>query len=262
MEVLYWQVFVVLTVAGSYLFLSRKMALIVAGLWSIFTLAVLYYAPLIVLQIIVAWGTFLVIDRLKKSSSELSETQAKVTELELALAGLPTDVQVLARAAETRGQVVPLKDSEHYDYLIDAIGKSKNSILILSGWLSSSVVDHELIGLLRGALEMGVNVYLGYGYADSSGKHEPSHKTQIALDSLRQLSNSASGMQGVLKVGEFNNHQKILIRDCEVVCCGSHNWLSNRAMQNREQSFIVNDDEVARLAFAQCRPLIESNLKV
>lgn len=64
-----------------------------------------------------------------------------------------------------------------------------------------------------------------------------------------------------LRVGRFNNHQKILIVDQARVVCGSHNWLSNRAFKNREKSFIVEDRAVAQEAFAYVVPLITANIE-
>ncbi|MCR9186631.1 MAG: phospholipase D-like domain-containing protein [Halieaceae bacterium] len=262
MQVMYWQILVIGSMAGAYLLVSRQAALWVGAGWTVWTLAMLNYEPLIMVQLASTWGTFFVVGRLKTSSTDLAQAREKLAGFEAATAGFSGQVRDLARSAESHGKVTPLQDSEHYEYLLRAIKESKKSLLILSGWLSSSVVDETFCVAIRDALSRGVNVYLGFGYENSGGQHEASPKSHQAMNSLRAVADAARGMEGVLKVGEFNNHQKILIRDCEEVVCGSHNWLSNRAFMNREKSFVVDDPNVARQAFAECRPLIEGNLKI
>lgn len=262
MEVMYWQLIVVASMAGVYLLKSRQAALWLGAGWTVWTFAMLFQAPLIMVQLASTWVTFFVVDRLKKSSTDLAEANEKIAGLEAATAGFSDQVRDLAQSAEKDGKVMPLQDADHYEFLLRALRDAKKSLLILSGWLSSSVVDETFCAAARDALSRGANIYIGFGYENLSGQHEASQRGLQALNSLRAVADSAKGMEGLLKVGEFNNHQKILIRDCEEVVCGSHNWLSNRLFMNREKSFVVEDPALAKQAFAECRPLIEASLRI
>ena len=232
--------------------------MIAAGFWSFWTLIMLFYAPLIMVQLAVAWGTFFVIDSMKRTNIELQHTKKKLSDLEKATEQYSPSVQDAARDAERRGSIETLKDARHYHHLLQSIQSAKRSLLVLSGWISTSVIDRELIGALESAVNRGVDVYIGFGYEDSSGRHQANPKSEKALEELVALSNRCRGSSGRIVVGRFNNHQKILIKDEVEVVCGSHNWLSNRAFINREQSLVVNDAKLAAKAFAEFRPTIES----
>ncbi|HEY8519567.1 MAG TPA: phospholipase D-like domain-containing protein [Gammaproteobacteria bacterium] len=69
----------------------------------------------------------------------------------------------------------------------------------------------------------------------------------------------AAAERSAFHIGRFNNHQKLLIVDEIRVVCGSHNWLSNRAFENREKSFIIEDPVLAQNTFACVTPLITAN---
>lgn len=251
MEVMYWQLVVAGSTAGAYLFISRKASMIAAGFWSFWTLIMLFYAPLIMLQLAVAWGTFFVIDSMKR-------TKQKLSDLEKATEQYSPSVQDAARDAKRRGSIESLRDERHYHHLLHSIESAKRSLLVLSGWISTSVIDRELVRALESAVNRGVNVYIGFGYEDSSGRHQANPKSEKALEALVTLSNRCRGSSGKIVVGRFNKHQKILIKDEVEVVCGSHNWLSNRTFINREQSLVVNDSKLAKKAFAEFRPTIES----
>jgi phosphatidylserine/phosphatidylglycerophosphate/cardiolipin synthase-like enzyme len=249
MEVLYWQIAVAGSVAGVYVFRSRRWSMVTAGFWTIWTCVVLVYTPLVLLQILSAWGSFLLVDAFTKQSRELDSFKK-------AVAGYESDRREAFLRAQHEGKVLPLTDSDHYSYLLKQIESAQSSVVILSGWISDKVVDTMFTSILEGALQRGVEVYLGYGFEDSQGQHQVSKPAKRALDNLAKVGTNNRR----LRIGRFNNHQKLLIVDRARVVCGSHNWLSNRTFKNREKSFIIEDPAVAESTFAYVTPLITGSV--
>jgi phosphatidylserine/phosphatidylglycerophosphate/cardiolipin synthase-like enzyme len=252
MEVLYWQLAVVISVAAAYLLSSRWTSLVAALLWTGWTVLMLHYTPLVVIQIGLAWTTFLLLDVREKKNRMLKE-------LEVAIAAHPQSTQSAIQRAKEEHRITPLQDSEHYPFLIDAIRAAKTRLVILSGWLSDRVIDDEFLRLLRDALRRGVQVLVGFGYEDSRGVHNALPGSDKALAGLLRVKHDLSGAPGKLRVGRFNNHEKILVRDRDYVVCGSHNWLSNRAFINKERSFVVKDPALADQEFLRLSQRIAEN---
>ncbi|WP_156181416.1 phospholipase D-like domain-containing protein [Halomonas sp. PR-M31] len=248
MEVLYWQAFVAGSTIIAYLFKSRNWGASVAGLWSLWTLAMLGYAPLITTQLISAWGAFFVVDSFTKKSRQIKKFEATLT-------GYHKEDQKALITARKENHFILLTDSSHYEYMLAEIDRSKSTIMILSGWISDKVIDERFISIVKKALQRGVQVYLGFGFENSQGRHEITRPAKRALLSLQKLSKT----QQQLHVGKFNNHQKALVIDQKRVVCGSHNWLSNKAFKNREQSFIIDDQTAAKAVFEHSMPLILEN---
>ena len=273
MAVLYWQLAVFSTTLFAYLILSKKASLIVAILWSIWTFAMIYSSELIMIQLASAWLGFIagmkgknyVSDMLRKDATifrekaknfsyekrfkenerEAQQKEAEIQELKRQLSDLSARQSAQVREARARGKTTKISGSRHYQYLLDTLKSARESVLILSGWISSSVVDDYFVNCVHDALRRGVTVYIGYGYENWSGQHEASHKAKDALYRLNLLQEKSLGLRGSLYVGRFNNHQKILLKDSSVVVCGSHNWLSNRAFKNHEKSIEIHDSKMA-----------------
>lgn len=248
MEVIYWQLLVSGSTAAAYFFSTRRYAFGVAILWSIWTFFMLNYGPLVVLQLFSTWGTFLAIDAFTKQKRENDQFKK-------ALEGFREDDKKSLAGAHAEGRFTLLNDSNHYEYMLLEMENAQSSILILSGWISDKVVDGRFMKTLENALNRGVEIFLGFGFQSSDGTHEISRPAKRALASLEQLAKTDSK----LIVGKFNNHQKALVVDKLRVVCGSHNWLSNRAFKNREQSVIIEDGTVAEAIFAHSAPLVSGN---
>jgi phosphatidylserine/phosphatidylglycerophosphate/cardiolipin synthase-like enzyme len=248
-EVLYWQIAVAGSVVAVYLLASRSWAMGAAALWTVWTFIALAYTPLVLLQLLSAWGAFFVVDAFTKQSRELDAFRKAVAEYE-------SDNRAAFLRAREEGKVVPLTDSDHYSYLLKQLEGAQSSVVILSGWISDKVVDETFASAIRRAVERGVDIYLGYGFEDSQGEHQVSKAARRALAGLAKV----GAVSPRLRVGRFNNHQKILIVDQARVVCGSHNWLSNRVFKNREKSFIIEDHAVAQETFADVVPLITANV--
>lgn len=248
MEVIYWQLVVAGTTAAAYLLKSRIFGFGAAVFWTLWTLAILSYGPLVILQLFTGWGTFLAIDSFTKKNRQLSEFKA-------ALAGFHEDDKQTIVQAKNHGRFTLLSDSSHYDYMLEQIRQAESSVMILSGWVSNKVIDARLLDTISEALKRGVIFYIGFGFENCNGIHEFSRPAKLALASLEDLVRKYPG----ISVGKFNNHQKALVIDKRRVVCGSHNWLSNRAFKNREQSFIIEDAAAAEAVFLHSYRIIKEN---
>lgn len=128
--------------------------------------------------------------------------------------------------------------------MLRAIREANDTLVILSGWATSYVVDDDFHRMLEQCLKRGTNVYIGYGYRAS---HEPRPKKEYeakAESNLRQLCEwcAQQNPEGHLIVRYYPNHTKLLICDEKFAVNGSFNWLSNAGRsRNEERSWIVYD---------------------
>jgi len=154
---------------------------------------------------------------------------------------------------------VEIKGTQHIHELKEAIASATNNLCILSGWISSNVIDNHLITQLKQAAQRGVCIYIGYGWIDSSGRHSESETTLLAERKLRDLQTEYPTQ---VFVGKYANHQKILIKDEEYIIIGSNNWLSNSTFRNNEISIKSYDHTSARKIFEEEKRNININLIV
>lgn len=144
----------------------------------------------------------------------------------------------------------------HHNYLISSIERSKKQVIIMSGWLSSYVIDNNFLKLIETKLGEGVEIYIGYGFQDHKGVHNEFGNSKSVLKSLKRL---------IIKyptsffVASFATHEKLLIVDNLTVVIGSANWLSNRRYLNSERSFIITNNDFAILETKRAVTLIKAN---
>jgi hypothetical protein len=130
-----------------------------------------------------------------------------------------------------------ISDNGHWEALKSAVSESHKTLCVLSGFISNSVINEEIISLLRKALARGVKIYLGYGY-EFGGEHRKTIEAKLALERLEELRGQNSGECG-LYIKEFANHSKLVVVDDKYVIYGSNNWLSNRRGKNDELSRVI-----------------------
>jgi len=183
-------------------------------------------------------------DTLEQQIKELNLTQKQTEE------ALRQSQQIIAQLKELNpesgsAKIVPVENEKHRDYLIDALKRAENRVVITSGWIRNSVITNDFKSLFKACLDRNVEVFIYYGYVYGN-KHE---KSDIkALEFFEQmnaqytnfifrnhLTNDQSGITG--------NHSKILIQDDRFIVLGSFNWLSNsgRYKKNLEMSMATND---------------------
>jgi hypothetical protein len=130
----------------------------------------------------------------------------------------------------------------HRNKLLEAIDKSNETLIILSGWATSFAINDDFRNRLKKCLKRGVNVYVGYGYAKKGEKKPEPHYQKEAQNFLEDLKEwcQKSKMKGRVTIFYYTNHAKILIKDSEYAIAGSFNWLSNMgSSENDERSYII-----------------------
>jgi phosphatidylserine/phosphatidylglycerophosphate/cardiolipin synthase-like enzyme len=274
MIVLYWQLFIVATIAAAFFLASKKWAFYLVIGWTLWTLLMIFSSELALLQLVFAWGSYFVFCKwtenvqtlgdkrreIKEKEKELRKKNRKIEALKGVLDHYPNWVKPIAEEAKEENRVSILRDSDHYRFMIESLSEARTSFLVLSGWVHNKVVDIQFMNELRKALQRGVEVYLGFGYKDSKGRHNLLPGSKKALKELANLEKASREMKGTLYVGQFNNHQKVLIQDKKRVVCGSHNWLSNKTFRNKERSLVVEDQEMASGLFEEVSKVIGENL--
>jgi phosphatidylserine/phosphatidylglycerophosphate/cardiolipin synthase-like enzyme len=135
-------------------------------------------------------------------------------------------------------------NEEHRETLFKAMDRANDKLIILSGWVTSYVVDKDFQNKLALCLQRGTDVYIGYGY-----QYEPrpkkDHETE-AVANLKDLSEwcDLQDTKGHFVYREYPNHAKLLICDEMFAVTGSFNWLSNAGRSlNEERSWIVYDKQ-------------------
>ena len=131
---------------------------------------------------------------------------------------------------------------EHPRLLEKTFNSAKERILLIAPWIKAKVVDNTFLGRLRGALERGVQVHIGYGIAEVDRDMTPADKR--AEDALIALSRRHKNFT-LKRLG--NTHAKVLICDQSFIITGSFNWLSFLGDPSRtyrdEQSTLVEIPE-------------------
>lgn len=69
----------------------------------------------------------------------------------------------------------------------------------------------------------------------------------------------ANKYKGNIHIGEFSNHEKMLIKDSDYVVYGSNNWLANKSFKNSEHSSVIHSSELSEKEFARISKLIIEN---
>ncbi|HEX7079845.1 MAG TPA: hypothetical protein VF329_02390 [Gammaproteobacteria bacterium] len=229
MEVAYWQIFVIASVATSYGLWGKRPATIVAGGWTVWTIVAVYAAPLLIFQVGSAWATWLV-------ANLIAAQQQRLNSLESILRAYSVERQREIRSrAENAESIVIVSGTHHYEELLAALRAAESELCILSGWIRSCVVNNNFERLASAALQRGASIWIGYGYKDGQGQRQVDKRAKRRLEALAMKARKCN-WPGRLHFREFDTHEKVLTKDDQYVIYGSHNWLSNRRFRNRERS--------------------------
>lgn len=248
MEVITWQLGIIGSIVACRLLYPKAVAWLCAG-WTMFTLFMLFYAPLIVIQLISIWGAWFVLRHIDSQSRSISERDAIIK-------NLPAEMRSTVENTPSECMNV-IEGKKHLAFMKDRIGKAVGVIVILSGWISDRVVDDRFAEFLDRKLRNGCQVYIGYGWEDSEGRHKESAPAKRALQKLDRLKKSHKEN---LHIARFPTHEKMLIID-DIVVIGSNNWLSNSAFNNFERSLAVTNRELAFGLKERVRQLIRQHAR-
>ena len=250
MEVIAWQLLVFGSVAGVTALQGSRAGFFVAIGWSIWTLAMLFYAPLILIQLGVAWGALGLFKTLGDRRDTIRNHEQKIANLEQTIASGLADYsdqeKKRIRSAAAAGNYDFIKDADHRRELDQALVNAQERLVISSGWISSRVIDRRFCKQIDQAMRRGVVVTIYYGWQSYNRKHESDSSTVEALNSLEKLKTQAKkrSYRGSLEYCEVATHRKYLIVDHQYVIVGSFNWLMNREVRNAEISIKIYDGEL------------------
>jgi phosphatidylserine/phosphatidylglycerophosphate/cardiolipin synthase-like enzyme len=216
---------------------------VVAIALTIFTLVMVFTSRLLILQLVVIWGTWLALSRFSSKNSKIEKLNRRLND---ALGDLSSDI--MRRASDSLGNDSHhrvIVGAKHREVLERAIDEVRNDLTIFSGWIATRVVDRAFVKRLTAALDRGANVQLVFGYQSPGGAQREDHAHASAVRQLRAL--AATKKKGALKLhdlsqataSKFGNHAKLLICDRSYVVCGSNNWLANRKFANAEMSILL-----------------------
>lgn len=236
MEPLKYQLFIIASIGVTYWMGGKRKALLLATFWSLWTLLLLNYPPLIVTQLLFAWGTYAI-------CCYLFSSRQRIRDLEHCLAAMDEETRRRMTEATRSSRTSIVKGEEHLQELFNATRTAKRRVVILSGWISSSIVDRNFIALLERRAREGVSFVIGYGWQNSRGSHAELESTKEALRDLDLLSGRVPEM---ITVVQFPNHAKMLIKDQDFLICGSNNWLSNRRFRNAETSIKIESPSLVQ----------------
>lgn len=239
MDVVTFQLVIAASILITYL-INERWALWVAIGWSIETLILLFYPPLIMIQLAVIWGSYLLLERYNVLNNTIWKHKQRINEL-TDLVDQPSESvkEIYITIPESKKKVIAGKN--HRKILRAALKNAKKELLILSGWVTSYVIDRYFLKLMDEALKRGVRIAIGYGYENSRGDQSSSRPYESAQSSLRAL---AAKYPDSLIIKEFPNHEKILLKDDDCIVYGSNNWLSNNIFRNSERSIAIYSSEL------------------
>ena len=245
-----------------------KILYLVTLFWVLWTLGlstlVVGYAlggPLFIVQLVVIAIAFYFSRNRLKLNIEKLETENENKKLKEDLRKLRN--QVLRQAHEknlSREDFFSIEGvKEHRKLLENAISSSKRHVLILSGWATSYVIDGDFKTKMKLALKRGVDIYIGFGYTDSNEKRVESKYQKRARKTLDELKKwcSENKINGSLKVSEFSNHAKLLIKDYDFAAIGSFNWLSNARGKNFERSWVIKSEHLVKQEFRESQKMLK-----
>ncbi len=134
---------------------------------------------------------------------------------------------VVAESKQKERKVIYLWTPEIREKLWEAIESANERLLILSGWISSEVLNEAMSEELRKALHRGVRIWIGYGLGAQSrrGKEQrEQQKWKQAEATLSMLKREFPDLIVFRDIGR--NHEKRLICDNRFTFGGSFNLLS------------------------------------
>lgn len=272
MIVVYWQASIVASITAAF-WLGRWFRSVgrvrpnwwtpvLVLFWIVWTLSNVFTPQLLVVQLVVTAGAFLVNARLahqldtrraesrradvaseraRDEASRAAMLEERITSLELELS--EKERELLARVPKDAWRFLATEE-EHRAALREQVDRASTRLLITSGWMNDAVVNHAFIGRLRSALERGVSVLIVFGYSSKKDRKPLDPRARRALQALVDLAaEHPSPSAGSLVIAHAPVHAKVVVRDRDVALVGSSNWLSNNNYLNAERTIEVRFPE-------------------
>ncbi|MHB9010073.1 MAG: protein kinase domain-containing protein, partial [Limisphaerales bacterium] len=182
----------------------------------------------------------------KENSIEETDSRVEIELLKSEIAKLLSEKQKAEKDLNSL-EIRYLEVHEHRPLFEHSLREAKQRLLLISPWIRDSVLNQNRLDKLKKLVEVGVEVFIGYGLGedDKPGKDKGEH----AIRFLEQLSRRHSNLH-FHELGD--THAKILLVDDSYAVIGSFNWLSFEGSARRgfreEMSFRINKQaEIERL---------------
>ena len=133
-----------------------------------------------------------------------------------------------------------ISGDQHRHELDKALDEAIKELYIISGFLSSNVVNDGFIARLKAALKRKTHVYLVFSDERSHSNDLMRPKYEKALSKLVTLRKEFPNLHLIQK----HTHQKGIIIDDKYAIIGSFNFLSNRNASRKETSIKTYDHKI------------------
>jgi hypothetical protein len=252
-----YKIAIVISIFGSFWLFGIRFTLLISTLWTGWTVLRLgLNSSTSLIQLAFVFGSYALANVIFKKDLQIRELK-NIISIATKNNNEATKKQVEKVFLSNPEQIEKIRGKDHLKVLETAIADSKSTLCILSGWISNSVVDSQILFLLSEAMRRGVEIYIGYGY-EFKGQHQRNENTNLALKTLEQIKVDAND-KGKLYIKEFPNHEKIIVVDNCYMICGSNNWLSNKHFLNSEYSIKIADQILAVSEGCRIKDLIINN---
>ena len=110
------------------------------------------------------WVSFSIAWYLHKKDKKIDKQEKLINELKDVIDNFSPDQQGLIQKSLRTDPTSTISNQEHLTFLHETLSTARDSIIILSGWITKHVVNEKFIELTREALRRVVSVCIGYGY--------------------------------------------------------------------------------------------------
>ena len=155
MLLVYYQIAIPITLLITYLISkkSNKITFIVAGIWGLWTLIKVPYPPLNYFQFANILISYFLITKIftnfRVKDQEIEKQRRQKNEAEKRLELLENEYGIQLKNINQQKEIKFIEDHEtHVSTLYDALSKSKDRIIVLSGWVTDRVIDNKFKKLL------------------------------------------------------------------------------------------------------------------
>lgn len=114
---------------------------------------------------------------------------------------------------------------------------TKKKMLMVSPWISESVVDKALLKKFKEFANQNKTMYISWGIAKRYEK-EDRKPSEFLLNQIRSIKHP-DGTQAIFIRWFGNQHNKELVIDNQALLLGSYNWLSYRGDYNLRQESVL-----------------------
>ncbi|BCC51508.1 MULTISPECIES: hypothetical protein [Bacillus cereus group] len=137
-----------------------------------------------------------------------------------------------------------LRGKDIRDKFLNSFTETKRKMLMVSPWISSHVVDHEMLVRLQKFAKQNKTLYISWGIAKNRNNEDRLPSVEL-LKQLREIKHD-DGTQAIFVRWFGNQHNKEIVVDSKYHLLGSFNWLSYRGDYDirHESVVMVNDEKV------------------